>query len=97
MFVSLLDLLKTRLKSDGLKFSYLTGQTKDRQQGVEEFQNDPGISVFILDPWWNPAGEAQAIDRTHQIEQKRRVFAYRIIAKNIVEEKIIELQKKKKI
>lgn len=52
--------------------------------------------VFLLDPWWNPAVEAQAIDRTHRIGQTRPVFAYRIIARNTVEEKVLELQKSKR-
>jgi SNF2 family DNA or RNA helicase len=52
--------------------------------------------VFILDPWWNPAAESQAIDRTHRIGQTKKVFAYKVIAKDTVEEKILELQKKKK-
>jgi len=52
--------------------------------------------VFILDPWWNPAVEAQAIDRTHRIGQTRRVFAYRIIARDTVEEKVLALQDSKR-
>ncbi len=52
--------------------------------------------VFILDPWWNPQAEAQAIDRVHRIGQKSNVFAYKIIAKDTVEEKVLELQKAKK-
>jgi superfamily II DNA or RNA helicase len=52
--------------------------------------------VFILDPWWNPAVEAQAIDRAHRIGQKQKVFAYRMIAKDTVEEKILELQASKR-
>ena len=52
--------------------------------------------VFILDPWWNPAVEAQAIDRAHRIGQERHVFAYRLIARDTVEEKIVELQKSKR-
>jgi len=52
--------------------------------------------VVLLDPWWNPAVEAQAIDRTHRIGQTRRVFAYRIVARDTVEERILELQQKKK-
>jgi superfamily II DNA or RNA helicase len=51
--------------------------------------------VFILDPWWNPAVEAQAVDRAHRIGQTRRVFAYRLIARDTVEEKILELQRHK--
>jgi SNF2 family DNA or RNA helicase len=52
--------------------------------------------VFLLDPWWNPAVEAQAIDRAHRVGQTRRVFAYRLICRGTVEEKILELQKKKR-
>jgi hypothetical protein len=52
--------------------------------------------VFLLDPWWNPAVESQAIDRAHRIGQTRRVFAYRLIARDTVEEKVIELQKSKR-
>ena len=52
--------------------------------------------VFLLDPWWNPAVEAQAIDRSHRIGQSRNVFAYRLIARDTVEEKILELQKSKR-
>ena len=52
--------------------------------------------VFLLDPWWNPAIEAQAMDRAHRIGQTRRVFAYRIIARATVEEKVLELQKSKR-
>ncbi len=52
--------------------------------------------VFLLDPWWNPAVEAQAIDRSHRIGQSRNVFAYRLIARDTVEEKILELQKTKR-
>lgn len=52
--------------------------------------------VFILDPWWNPAIEAQAIDRAHRIGQQRTVFTYKFITKNSVEEKILTLQQTKK-
>jgi len=52
--------------------------------------------VFLLDPWWNPAVEAQAIDRAHRIGQQQKVFAYRLIARDTVEEKMLELQKSKR-
>ncbi len=51
--------------------------------------------VFIVDPWWNPAVELQAVDRTHRIGQTRKVVTYRLISKNTVEEKVLKLQKKK--
>ena len=52
--------------------------------------------VFLLDPWWNPAAEAQAIDRAHRIGQARHVFAYRLIAKDTVEEKVAQMQASKR-
>ena len=52
--------------------------------------------VFLLDPWWNPAVEAQAIDRAHRIGQTRHVFAYRLLARDTVEEKVAELQQSKR-
>ncbi len=51
--------------------------------------------VFIVDPWWNPAVELQAIDRTHRIGQTKKVVTYRLISKDTVEEKVLRLQKKK--
>lgn len=115
-FTSLLGLLKTHLEARGIRYEYLDGQTQNRQERVDRFQEDPDISlfllslkaggvglnltsadyVFILDPWWNPAAESQAIDRAHRIGQKQKVFAYKIIAKDTVEEKILDLQKSKK-
>jgi superfamily II DNA or RNA helicase len=52
--------------------------------------------IFLLDPWWNPAVEAQAIDRAHRIGRLRPVVAYRLIARDTVEEKILELQAQKR-
>lgn len=52
--------------------------------------------VILLDPWWNPAVEQQAIDRSHRIGQKRTVISYRFITKNSVEEKIMALQQRKR-
>ncbi len=51
--------------------------------------------VYIVDPWWNPAVEQQAIDRTHRIGQTKNIFAYRMICKDTVEEKIMLLKEKK--
>ncbi|MBK8517117.1 MAG: SWF/SNF helicase family protein [Saprospiraceae bacterium] len=51
--------------------------------------------VYIVDPWWNPAVEQQAIDRTHRIGQKNNIFAYKMICKDSVEEKIMQLQERK--
>jgi SNF2 family DNA or RNA helicase len=52
--------------------------------------------VYLLDPWWNPAVEAQAIDRAHRIGQTKKVSAYRLISQGTVEEKIVAMQKEKK-
>ena len=52
--------------------------------------------VYLVDPWWNPAVEQQAIDRTHRIGQNKKVFAYKMICKDSIEEKILLLQAKKK-
>jgi non-specific serine/threonine protein kinase len=51
--------------------------------------------VYIVDPWWNPAVEQQAIDRTHRIGQTKSIFAYRLICKDTIEEKIMMLQERK--
>ena len=53
-------------------------------------------TVILYDPWWNPAVEAQAIDRAHRIGQAKPVFAYRLIVTGTVEERMIELQGRKR-
>jgi SNF2 family DNA or RNA helicase len=53
-------------------------------------------TVILYDPWWNPAVEAQAIDRAHRIGQTKPVFVHRLIAKGTIEEKILGLQDKKR-
>ena len=51
--------------------------------------------MYLVDPWWNPAVENQAIDRCYRIGQDKHVFAYRLICKGTIEEKILTLQSKK--
>ena len=114
-FVQMLQLLEEECKQRQIPTHILTGQTKNRQEVVSTFQNDPNASVFLLslraagtglnltnasyvvlyDPWWNPAVEAQAIDRSHRIGQTATVNAYRLISPGTVEEKIWELQQSK--
>jgi hypothetical protein len=114
-FVQMLQLLEKECRARNIHTHLLTGQTKDRQEVVQAFQNDPHPGVFLLslraagtglnltnasyvvlyDPWWNPAVEAQAIDRSHRIGQTQTVNAYRLIAPGTVEEKIWELQQSK--
>lgn len=115
-FTSFLKIVRDTLDDERIRYFYLDGATRNRQQLVEAFQRDDGpplflISlkagglglnltnadyVFLLDPWWNPAVEAQAIDRAHRIGRTKPVVAYRLIARDTVEEKILELQAKKR-
>ncbi|MFN7805079.1 MAG: SNF2-related protein [Planctomycetaceae bacterium] len=115
-FTSFLAIVQNFLEERGMTYEYLDGQTRNRRERIERFQNDPSCGiflislkagglglnltsadyVFLLDPWWNPAVEMQAIDRAHRIGQTRTVFAYRLICKDTVEEKIAELQTRKK-
>lgn len=53
--------------------------------------------VFLMDPWWNPAGEMQAIDRAHRIGQHKPIIATRLIIAESIEERIVRLQEKKKL
>jgi SNF2 family DNA or RNA helicase len=114
-FVRMLQLLEKDCAARNIHTHVLTGQTKDRERVVREFQADDRPGVFLLslraagtglnltnasyvvlyDPWWNPAVEAQAIDRSHRIGQTQTVNAYRLIAPGTVEEKIWELQQSK--
>ncbi len=114
-FVKHLDIIRKCLDEREIVYTYLDGNTKNRQEQVERFQTDESIQVFlislkaggvglnltaadyvfILDPWWNPAVEAQAIDRAHRIGQQNTVFTYKFITKDTVEEKILALQNRK--
>ena len=114
-FVQMLKLLEAEFQKLQIATHILTGETKERQEVVQAFQNDPNPAVFLLslraagtglnlttasyvvlyDPWWNPAVEAQAIDRSHRIGQTQNVTAYRLIAPGTVEEKIWDLQQSK--
>jgi SNF2 family DNA or RNA helicase len=114
-FVQMLRILEKECQARGIKTHILTGETKDRSQVTQTFQEDPNACVFLLslraagtglnltnasnvvlyDPWWNPAVEAQAIDRSHRIGQTRTVSAYRLITPGTVEEKIWDLQQRK--
>ncbi|WP_417939555.1 SNF2-related protein [Flavobacterium sp. RS13.1] len=115
-FVKMLQLIKTRLDEEQIYYEYLDGQTTNREEKVNNFQNNTDVRVFLIslkaggtglnlteadyvflvDPWWNPAVENQAIDRCYRIGQKQKVMAYRMICKDTIEEKIALLQGKKK-
>jgi superfamily II DNA or RNA helicase len=114
-FVKHLELFRKYFEEKNLTYSLLTGETRNREEVVRNFQeNDDnrfflislkaggvGLNltaadyVFILDPWWNPAAEMQAINRAHRIGQTNKVFVYRFISAETVEEKIIKLQERK--
>lgn len=115
-FVRMLERLKDTMKKKHIPHRMLTGETRDRRELVDAFENDPEPGVFLIslkaggtglnlvsasyvilfDPWWNPAVEAQAIDRAHRIGQDKTVVAYRLVTEDTVEERILALQEKKR-
>lgn len=115
-FVTMLDLIKKQLEKRNIRYEYLTGQTKNREEVVHSFQQNEDIPVFLIslkaggtglnltqadyvylvDPWWNPAVENQAIDRAYRIGQHKNVMAVRLICPDTIEEKIMKLQATKK-
>ncbi len=115
-FVQTLSLLRAEMDARGIPYAYLDGQTQNRQEHVDRFQNDPHLPFFLIslkaggvglnltaadyvlhiDPWWNPAVEMQAADRAHRIGQDKPVFIYKFIARETVEEKIMQLQERKR-
>lgn len=115
-FVETLHIVRKELDARHISYAYLDGKTRDRQQQVDTFQNDPQVRFFLislkagglglnltaadyvihLDPWWNPAVEMQANDRAHRIGQDKPIFIYKIIARDTVEEKILQLQERKR-
>ncbi len=115
-FTSMLAILKKEMDERGIKYCYLDGSTKDRQDVVRKFNKDHTIPIFLMslkaggtglnltgadmvvhfDPWWNPAVEDQATDRAHRIGQKRTVYSVKLITKGTVEEKVVEMQQRKK-
>ncbi len=114
-FVTMLDLLRDKMKQRGWPHFYLAGSTENRGELVKDFQSANGGAVFLIslkaggfglnltaasyvvlfDPWWNPAVENQAIDRTHRIGQTSKVMAYRLLLRDSIEQKIRALQKQK--
>lgn len=114
-FLAAIEIIGAELNALGIDFVSMSGATRNRQELVDRFQEDPNCRVFLMtlktggtglnltaastvflyDPWWNVAAEAQAIDRTHRIGQKNKVHAIRLIAADSIEEKIRLLQEKK--
>lgn len=114
-FVSVLQLLKSELESQNIPYCYLDGDTKNRLDVCDRFNQDNSIPVFLIslkaggvglnltgadtvvhfDPWWNPAIEAQATDRTHRIGQKNIVTSIKLIVSETIEERVLDFQKVK--
>ncbi len=114
-FVKHLKIIEDICTLNNWKYSLLTGQTRNREEVINEFQDDESNHLFLislkaggvglnltaadyvmmLDPWWNPAAEAQAINRAHRIGQTKNVMVYRYITRNTIEEKMRNLQNKK--
>jgi non-specific serine/threonine protein kinase len=115
-FIETLKIVRKELDKQRVPYAYLDGQTQNRQEQVDLFQENPQVRFFLislkagglglnltaadyvihLDPWWNPAVEMQASDRAHRIGQDKPVFIYKLIARESVEEKILQLQDRKR-
>ena len=115
-FLGALDRAEQTCKKHEWRYSRLTGATKNREDQIKDFNENPETKVFLLslkaggvginltsadyvvllDPWWNPAVEAQAVDRAHRMGQTRPVMVYRLITSGTIEEKVLELQEQKK-
>jgi SNF2 family DNA or RNA helicase len=113
-FVQMLNLIEQQeqIKEMDCPIFKLTGETENRGDLIEKFQQEKGAAIFLIslkaggtglnlaaasyvilfDPWWNPAVENQAIDRVHRIGQTRTVFAYRLLIRDSIEDKIRRLQ-----
>jgi non-specific serine/threonine protein kinase len=81
-----------RFQSDSSKNLFLISL----KAGGEGLNLTAADYVFLMDPWWNPAAEQQAMDRTHRIGQDDHVFVYRFVCPGTVEEKILRLQERKR-
>ncbi|MCB1110323.1 MAG: SNF2 helicase associated domain-containing protein [Chlamydiia bacterium] len=115
-YTRMLQIMRDDFEQRGIRFNYLDGSSKNRLDIVNEFNEDPNISVFLVslkaggtglnlvgadtvihyDMWWNPAVENQATDRVHRIGQKESVSVYKLVTMGTIEEKIVEMQNRKK-
>ena len=114
-FTTFLRKVREHLDAADIPTSYLDGQTKNRQDVIDEFSNGDnqvflislkaggvGLNltsanyVILLDPWWNPAAEQQAIDRAHRIGQKVPVTVFRLVSTDTIEDQVVALQDSKR-
>lgn len=75
----------------------MTSQDLTTDFVLNSSRNAVANEAYLLDPWWNPAAEMQAIDRTHRLGQYRPIRAVRFIAEGTVEERVLQLQEKKRL
>ncbi len=114
-YTKMLSIIRESFSTQGIKFLYLDGGSKNRLDIVKQFNNDTSVQVFLVslkaggtglnlvgadtvihyDMWWNPAVENQATDRVYRIGQTQNVSVYKLITLNTIEEKIVEMQKRK--
>lgn len=114
-FRDMLRIIREWVGRKNIPYTYLDGQTRERQKVIDEFNNNEDVRLFLIslkaggtglnltaadmviiyDPWWNPAVELQAIDRTHRIGQTKTVSVYRMITEDSIEQKIMLLKEKK--
>jgi len=108
-FTGYLKSISARLAEEGIGHLYLDGSTRNRAEVIEAFTvflislkaGGFGLNlteadhVFIMDPWWNPAAEQQAVDRIHRIGQDKEVHVYRLVAEGTIEEKVMQLKESK--
>ena len=115
-YTKMLQIMRVDFEQMGIRFVYLDGSSKNRLDIVNQFNNDPSISVFLVslkaggtglnlvgadtvihyDMWWNPAVENQATDRVYRLGQKQSVSVYKLVTLSTIEEKIVEMQSRKK-
>ena len=115
-YTKMLQIMRDDFEAMGIRFVYLDGSSKNRLDIVNQFNNDPTISVFLVslkaggtglnlvgadtvihyDMWWNPAVENQATDRVYRLGQKQSVSVYKLVTLHTIEEKIVEMQSRKK-
>jgi len=115
-YLKMLQLVEQMVNRLGVRYEYMDGNSKDRKNIINNFNNNEKIRIFLIslktggfginltaadtvilvDPWWNPMIETQAVDRVHRMGQTKKVLVYKMITKGSIEEKIILLQKIKK-
>jgi len=115
-YTRMLQIMREDFMARGIRFCYLDGSSKNRLEIVQQFNQDPSVSVFLVslkaggtglnlcgadtvihyDIWWNPAVENQATDRVHRLGQDKPVTSYKLVTLQTIEEKILQMQQRKR-